>query len=219
MFIGHYAVALGAKRAAPRASLGILVVAAQFLDLVWPVLLLVGWEQVRIVPSVANPFLRLEFVRYPYTHSLLAAAAWAAAFGGAVYLWKRSERAALVVALLVISHWVLDWISHVPDLPLAPGASVRVGLGLWRSPLAALAVEVAMFVAGAFLYDRATRPRDRLGAVLFWAFVVGLLAIEWINFVGPPPPDVSSIAGLGLPAGWLLVAWAWWLDRHRIARS
>ncbi|HEX6361785.1 MAG TPA: hypothetical protein VFZ93_02430, partial [Albitalea sp.] len=131
MFIGHFGVGFAAKRVAPAVSLGTLFLAAQFIDLLWPTLLLAGVERVEIRPG-ANP--PLAFVHYPVSHSLVAVLGWAALIGGLHFGLRRRLRAALVVGAAVLSHWVLDLLVHEPDLPLAPGAA-RVGLGLWHWPL------------------------------------------------------------------------------------
>ncbi len=217
MFLGHFAVALAAKRVAPRTSLGTLVAAAQLLDLVWPALLLLGIERVRIGDG-PTPFLRLDFVHYPWTHSLLLVVAWAIAFGVAYRARTGRTRSAVVVGVLVASHWVLDLVAHRPDLPLAPGAA-RVGLGLWNSTAATLVVEGALFAAGVALYATATRARDRTGSVALWAFVLALAGI-YLSSLGPPPPSVTAIGAAGLLL-WVFVAWAAWIDRHRdpVART
>jgi membrane-bound metal-dependent hydrolase YbcI (DUF457 family) len=214
VFIGHFAVAMAAKRAAPRASLGTLVLAAQLLDVLWPVLLLAGLERVEIRPGV-TAFTPLDFTRYPISHSLAAAAGWAAALAAVYYAATRYGRGALVLALLVVSHWVLDWITHRPDLPLWPGGP-RQGLGLWSSVPATLFTEGMMFAAGLAVYLSTTRPRrarGRWNALAFAAFlVVAYLAAAF----GPPPPSVTALAWSALGV-WLLVAWAWWVDRDREA--
>src|SRR3954470_21958054 len=133
MFIGHFAVAFAAKRVAPRTSLGATFVAAQLVDLLWPIFLLLGWEQVRITPS-ANPFLVLDFTSYPWSHSLAMGLVWGAAFGALYFAVTKYGRGALVVGLLVPSHWILDFFAHRPDLPLYPGGAERLGLGLWNNP-------------------------------------------------------------------------------------
>jgi membrane-bound metal-dependent hydrolase YbcI (DUF457 family) len=212
MFIGHFAVAMAAKRAAPRASLGTLLLAALFLDILWPAFLLAGLERVEIRPG-DNPFTLLRFEHYPISHSLAATLAWAAAFGAMYYGITRHGRNALVVAAVVVSHWVLDWVTHLPDLPLYPGGPL-VGLGLWNSVAATLAVESLMFVAGATIYLRTTRAVDAIGRWNFWAFAAFLVIAYFAALFGPPPPDVRALAYSAL-AMWLLVAWAWWVDRHR----
>lgn len=212
MFIGHFAVALAAKRAAPRASLGTLVLAAQLLDVLWPVFVLAGLERVEIRPG-DTAFTPLAFEHYPISHSLAATLVWAALFGG-LYAWiRRDRRGALVVAALVVSHWVLDWITHRPDLPLYPGGPLE-GLGLWNSIAGTLIVEVTMFAAGLAVYLAATRANDALGRWNLWAFAAFLALAYLAAAFGPPPPDPRTLAWSTFGV-WLLVAWAWWVDRHR----
>lgn len=216
MFIGHFAVGLAAKAKAPRVSLGTLFFAAQFLDLLWPTLLLAGVERVRIAPGV-TPGVPLVFESYPVSHSLLAVAGWAVAIGGGYGWLRRDLRGAVVIGLAVMSHWVLDLVVHVPDLPLAPGGEARWGLGLWRSVPATLAVELALFAAGALWYARATEAVDATGRWAWWALVAVLLGIHLGNVLGAPPPSVTAIAWVG-QAQWLLVLWAYWIDGHRRVR-
>lgn len=93
---------------------------------------------------------------------------WAALFGGAVWLASRDRAAVLVVAIGVVSHWVLDWVTHPPDMPLYPGGP-RLGLGLWDSVGSTIAVETVMFIAGVALYARVTRhgPGGRITKIAF----------------------------------------------------
>jgi hypothetical protein len=213
MFIGHFGVGFATKRWAPRASLGTLFLAAQFIDLLWPTLLLLGVERVAIAPgnTVVTP---LDFEHYPFSHSLLAVAGWAALLAGASLALGRGRRVAGALALLVISHWLLDALTHRPDLPLAPLGDARVGLGLWNSLPATLVVELTVFGAGVWLYARATRARDATGRWALWGLVLFLLAIYAGNLFGEPPPSVAAIAWIG-QAQWLLVLWGYWIDRHR----
>lgn len=215
MFIGHFGVGFGAKSFAPGVSLGTLFLAAQFLDLLWPSLLLLGVETVRIVPgaTVVTP---LVFEHYPISHSLLAVLGWAVSVGGIHFLLKRKPVAALVVGALVVSHWVLDAIVHRPDLLLYPGSATVVGLDAWSSLPLTLAIEGAVFATGVWLYVRATRPRDAVGRWGLVALVVLLLGIYAGNLIGPPPPSVLAIAWVG-QLQWLLVLWAYWIDSHRQA--
>lgn len=217
MFIGHLALALGAKRAVPKVSLGWLVAATLFLDLLWPLLLLLGWERVEIAPGI-TAFTPLDFVSYPISHSLLTVIGWSLLVGFAYAGWRGDRRGAWALALLVLSHWLLDAISHRPDMPLWPGASPHVGLGLWQSVPATLLVEGLMFALGLFAYLKGTRARDGIGrwALLAWlAIVLGSYAG---NVFGPPPPDVRSLAFVGL-ALFLLPPWAGWFDRHRLRQG
>ena len=212
MFIGHFGVGLGAKQFAPRVSLGTLLLSAQLVDLLWPVFLLVGLERVRIDPgnTAVTP---LDLVLYPYTHSLLACLGWGLLAGLFYFAARRDRRGASVVGLAVVSHWVLDWISHRPDLPLLPGGP-KVGLGLWNSVAATVLLEGAIFGLGLALYSRSTRARDRVGGWSLWALVVFLAAGYIGNLLGPPPPSEKALAWVGL-AMWLLVPWGYWIDRHR----
>jgi hypothetical protein len=213
VFIGHYAVGFAAKRAAPRTSLGLLLGAAIFLDLLWPILLLLGWEQVKIDPG-NTPFTPLDFVRYPISHSLVTVIGWSILFGLLYRVLSGYSRGAMVIGLAVASHWFLDAIVHRPDLPLFPGSRTVVGLGLWNSISATVAVEGLMFVAGLWIYMSMTHPRDRIGKYAFWSFVVLIVGIYAANIAGPPPPSTQAVAVVGL-AAWLFPLWAAWFDRHR----
>jgi membrane-bound metal-dependent hydrolase YbcI (DUF457 family) len=212
MFIGHFAVSFAAKRVAPRASLGMTFVAAQLADLLWPIFLLTGVEAVAIRPT-KNPFLNLGFTHYPWSHSLALELVWGALLGGLYWMATRQRREAIVVALLVPSHWLLDYVVHVPDLPLYPGSST-FGLGLWEHPLATMIVELLVFGAGVAIYAAATRPKDRAGKYGLWGLVAFLLFLYAASIVSPPPSSVSALAW-GALIGWPLMLWPWWVDRHR----
>lgn len=213
MFIGHFAVAFAAKRAAPRTSLAVTFVAAQFADLLWPIFLLLGWEQVRIAP-MGNPFLTLQFTRYPWSHSLEMNVLWAAVFGVVYFAVTRNANGAAILPLVVLSHWVLDLVTHRPDLPLSPTGLSRAGLGLWNHPAATIIVECAMLAGGVAIYSRVTQPRDRQGRFGLWALVAFLLALYAASLVSPPPPSTTALAWSAL-IGWPLALWPWWVDRHR----
>jgi hypothetical protein len=217
MFIGHFGVALAAKRIAPRTSLATLIVGAQFLDLLWPVFLLLGLEHVRVVPGITK-VQALDFYDYPLSHSLTMAVRWSLAVGLVYYLIRRYRRGAWVVGCLVLSHWVLDFLVHRPDLPLWPGGP-KYGLGLWNSWPASISLEVLFFAAGIWIYISATRARDRIGNYGLWS-LIALLFLGWLAATfGPPPPDTHQLA-LGAMAMWLVVPWAWWADAHRdVVRS
>jgi hypothetical protein len=212
MFIGHFGVALAAKPLAPRTSLGTLFAAAQLVDLVWPALLLLGIERVRIETG-NTAFTPLAFEHYPWTHSLVMVIVWAAVFGAGYRMLAGYARGAWVVAGLVLSHWLLDFVTHRPDLPLAPGM-VQVGLGLWNSVAATLIIEGLIFVAGVVIYATTTTASNRSGLIAFWGLVAFLVVIYVANVTGPPPPSARAIGVVGLLT-WLFVPWGAWVDRNR----
>jgi hypothetical protein len=214
VFIGHFAVAFAAKKAAPTISLGTLFLAVQLADLIWPVLVLLGIERFEIHPGI-TAFTPFDFVSYPYSHSLLMLCVWGAALGGVyVAVRKAGIRAGLILAAAVVSHWVLDFVSHRPDMPLAPGDSMKLGLGLWNSVAATLLVEGTLFAVCVWIYARVTRAVDRTGTWAFWSLVVFLVIAYVASFAGPPPPSVTAVA-LSALSMWLLIAWGYWVDRHR----
>lgn len=212
MFIGHFALGLAAKRAAPRLSLGVLFAAAQLADILWPLFLALGLEQVRIDPGNTR-LTPLDFVNYPYSHSLLMLVVWALALGWAFR--RRDPRAFVVVSLLVVSHWLLDFVTHRPDMPLYPGGP-KFGLSLWNSVPGTVGLELTMYIAGSVFYLATTRARDGVGR---WA-TLGLLTTLLVIYVGDmasaaAPPSVRAltiVAGLGAI---LFTAWSWWADQHR----
>jgi membrane-bound metal-dependent hydrolase YbcI (DUF457 family) len=218
MFIGHFAVGFAAKRAAPRTSITVLLASAMFLDILWPLFLWLGIEQVRIAPG-DTAFTPLEFVRYPWSHSLVMALVWAV-----LLAWIYRTRTAYVagavwVGIAVFSHWVLDWISHRADLPLLPVGGPRVGLGLWNSVAATALVESAMFVVGLALYLRTTRARSWAGHVSLWSLVL-LLVYAYIGTIeGSPPPSVAALRMVSSITIVVLFAWFVWIDRTRTLRS
>lgn len=213
MFLGHFGIGFGAKAAAPRVSLGTLFLAAQFIDLLWPTLLLLGIEQVNIRTG-GTRYPPLDFAYYPYSHSLLAVIIWAVLFAAAYYAIRRSRIGAVVLGLAVISHWLLDLIVHYPDLPLYPGDSPLLGFAIWSSPIFEMVLELSIFALGVWLYLRTTKAIDATGKWALWSLVIFLLTIQFGNAFGSPPPSVTALAWVG-QAQWLLVAWGYWVDKHR----
>jgi hypothetical protein len=213
MFIGHFAIGLAAKSAKPSLSLGSYFLAAQFVDLLWPTLLLFNIEEVIISPGI-TAMTPLDFVHYPYTHSLLMAVVWAAAGFALVYLLKKDFYAATLIAICVASHWVLDLFTHRPDLPLTLTETTKVGLGLWNFKIATFLIESALFAGCVFLYAKKSNATDGIGKYAFWSLIAFLFLISISNMIGPPPPNVAAIAWAG-HLQWLFVFWAYWVDRHR----
>jgi len=185
LFIGHYGVGFAGKRAAPRVSLGWWFLAVQLVDLLWPIFLLLGWEEVRIHPgdTVLTP---LEFRHYPITHSLAGGVGWGLLLALVYRAFKGRSRDAFLLGCGVVSHWLLDAIVHRPDLPLFPGSATRIGLGLWNHVAATLVLELGLFFAGLVLYLRMTRARGVAGhpLVIFTHFDEhGLLAVRQHLFI------------------------------------
>ncbi len=212
MFIGHYGIGLAAKKPAKSISLGTLFLAAQWLDLIWPILILLNIEHVELNPGDTK-MTPLNFIDYPYSHSLIYVLGWSILIGAVYFLIRKNKKNALITGLLVLSHWVLDLLVHRPDLPiLATGP--YVGLGLWNIPVIAVLLEFAIFFIGIWLYTSVTKAKDKIGKYSFWSLVIFLGLIHTVNMTGPPPPDVKAIgfAGLGM---WLFVIWAYWADKHR----
>jgi membrane-bound metal-dependent hydrolase YbcI (DUF457 family) len=186
--------------------------APMLLDLLWPIFLLLGIEHVRIQPG-ATRLTPLDFYDYPWSHSLLMAAVWSVVAGLLYFALTRYKRGSVVIGIGVISHWVLDYVTHRADLPLWPGGP-KVGLGMWNMPVAEIGTEAALFAIGVAIYRSVTRPRDTTGNVVFWAFTIALAAIFVVNAGGAPPPNVRVLAWMALSM-WILPLWAGWFDRHR----
>ena len=217
MFLAHFAVGFGAKRFAPKASLGTLLLAPILLDALWPLFLLTGLESVRIDPGNTR-VTPLDLHDYPYSHSLLLAVLWALLFALSYFALRRDARTSWFLAFAVFSHWLLDFVSHRPDMPLFPGSQSYVGLGLWNSLPATLAVELALFAVGIVLYERTTRAVNRVGLLAWYGLLLVLCLIYAGAVFGPAPPSVGAIILAGF-ASWLFVPWAAWIDRNRTVKN
>jgi hypothetical protein len=219
MFIGHYAVAYALKPVEKRLSLGWLFLAVSLVDILWSAFILLGIEEARIVEhaKIAVPY---DFVFYPFSHSLTAALFWAAvtyAVLRVIPLARAASRSrvAAVMAVAVVSHWILDFIVHEPELSLW-GGDFKVGLGLWDYPLAAYAVESLLFAAGVFIYFRNTHGRGfggRWGMGIYAAILFLLFTMS--TFGGSAPPSMAMAAIVGLVMQFVLIGVAGWLDAKR----
>lgn len=220
MFIGHYAVGLAAKKWAPKASLGTLVAAAIWLDLAWPLFLLLGLEHFRVSPGI-TAMVPFDFYDYPLSHSLIMALAWAGLWG-LIYLMsdKNDAKGAWIVGGLVVSHWVLDYLVHRPDLPVLPAETGymmhKYGLGLWNHPYVEIPLEIILLAAGFWIYLKSTKALDPVGKIALWAFGVVLAAIYVVDLSAPAPTNENLVSLMGF-SQLLFVAWAYWIDDHRKA--
>ncbi|MFT4739174.1 MAG: membrane-bound metal-dependent hydrolase YbcI (DUF457 family) [Cyclobacteriaceae bacterium] len=214
MFIGHYAVGFASKKISKTLPLPMIFVAVQFLDLLWPILVLLGIEKVSIVEGITK-MTPLDFTFYPYSHSLLMTIVWALLFGLVYYGFTKDRQHSIILGVLVFSHWVLDLIVHRPDMPLSPFSTYKIGLGLWNYPVIEIIVEFGLMIYGVITYWRIVKPTKKLS---FWLMVGFFLVFQVLNFVGPLPPNADAVAW-GANMLWLFVAWAWWTERERSPRT
>jgi hypothetical protein len=217
VFVGHFAVGFAGKRFEPRVSLFNLMTAALLADILWCGFLIAGVEHAAIRPGITrvNP---LDLYDFPLSHSLLTDAIWAALFAGIYCLRSHSARAARVIVAAVLSHWVLDFVSHRPDMPLVPGVHKYFGLGLWNSVPATVVVEGGMWLAAIILYVRGSDARGPAGVYGFW-IPLGLLTLLWlVSLNGAPPPSLRVLKTVNAVLISLSLAWTYWLDRTRLAR-
>lgn len=215
MFIGHFGLSFAAKKAAPQVSLGILFIATQFVDILWPFLLIFNIEKVAIIPGYTktNAF---EFLLYPYTHSLLMNIVWGVMVGLIYWLVKRDRQGAIVVGICVLSHWFLDLIVHVADLPLTPFSDYKLGFGLWNHVMIALFTEIAIFLIGTSVYAAITKAKNKIGKWGLWILVALLLIINLTNTFGPTPPDsIMTLFISSIIASVLIISLAYWVDKNR----
>lgn len=208
MFIGHYALGLGAKKINPFPSLAIMFIAVQLLDLLWPIFVLTGIETFEIQPGNTR-LTPLNFTYYPYSHSLLMATVWGILFAIIYYVFTKNKKGSFLISLLVISHWILDFITHRADMPLSPFGDTKVGLGLWNYPAIEIILEVGLFILGVYFYFTTAKPKRRIA---FWLLIIFFLAIHFINIFGPPPPSIKAVAW-SANLMWIFVVWAWWIEK------
>jgi hypothetical protein len=218
MFLGHYGVALALKRAEPKLSLGTLFVAVQLADLLWAGFVLLGWEHARIVPGYTR-VTALEFLDYPISHSLLGAIIWGAVAAALYYSWPtrdttRHWQAAALVGVAVFSHYPLDVLVHLPDLPIAGNDSPKLGLGLWNNPTATVVAELLVFGIGLSIYVALKSHRHPVRAGRLTVLVLALLGTFLANLYGPPPPNMTAVAVSAIVLFLVVAALGAWADRR-----
>ncbi len=209
MFIGHYALGLGSKKFSHAPSLAMMFIAVQMLDLLWPIFTLIGIESFTIEPGITI-LTPLNFISYPWSHSLLMSIVWGAVLGGIYFSITKRRQGSLLLAALVISHWILDLITHRPDLQLSPFSEMRVGFGLWNYPVLEPVIEFGMFFAGAIIYYRAADVRRK---VAYWLLIVFFTVFHIANLMSPPPPSTEMVSWSANML-WLFVFWAWWVEKE-----
>lgn len=216
MFVGHYAASLALKKFEKRASLGVLFLAVQFVDILLFPLVLLGIERINIIENfTASTHFELEYM--PYTHGLVGSLFWAvAAYALFRWVFVKQHTVALVIALAVFSHWVLDLLVHTPDLPLWNDASMKLGFGLWNNAVAAYVLEATLLLGGLWLYLRSTSASTATGKYGMGVFVVFLLLVNITNIFGPLQTDSKVVLSVSALAAYLLfAAIAFWLDGKR----
>ncbi|HSF44791.1 MAG TPA: metal-dependent hydrolase [Chitinophagaceae bacterium] len=208
MFIGHFAVGLASRRIDRAPSLAMMFIAVQLLDLIWPILVLLGIETLQV--DVGNTRMTpLDFNYYPYSHSLLMAVVWGILLGLLYYLTTKNKKGSILLSLLVVSHWILDFLTHRPDLPLSPFNDQKFGLGLWNHPVLESVIEIGLFLLGTIWYYQSVKPVRKIA---FWSLIGFFLFSHIMNLLGPPPPSGEMVAWAAM-AMWIFVFWAWWVEK------
>jgi hypothetical protein len=218
VFLGHYGVALALKRVEPKVSLGTLFLAVQLADLLWGAFLLLGWERARIVPGY-TPVTPFEFLSYPISHSLVAAILWGLAAAALYYSWPtrdiaRHWQAAALVGLAVFSHYPLDVLVHLPDLPLAGQDSPKLGLSLWNYPSATMLAELVVFGAGLAIYVGFRSQRHPVRTPRLALVALLLVGTYFASQYGPLPPNMTAVAVSDIAFIVVMATLAAWADRR-----
>jgi len=218
MFVGHYGPSFAGTALKKSIPLWVLFVAVQLLDVFWSLFVILGIEKVRIVPGITrtNP---LDLYYMPYTHSLDGAMVWALAGGIVYWLFRRADGwgGAAVVSAAVFSHWILDLLVHRPDLPLYDNR-LKIGLGLWKFPATALAIELALLFGGMYLYLRTTEAVSGAGRYGMVAFGFVMACVQVALFFGPPPSSDRAAAITALTLYAVFAAAAYWLEKKRVPK-
>ena len=217
MFLGHFGAAFALKRVEPKVSLGAMFIAAQLADLLWGTFLLLGWEHARILPDT-NPLLTFQFYDYPISHSLVGGLAWGLGAAALYYSWptrdtNRHWQASALVGLAVLSHWPLDVLVHVPDLPLAGNDSLKLGLGIWNHLGVSVGLELLVLAAGVAVYVARRSRRHPVRPVRLAVVLVLLVGTYVASLVGPPPPSMAVVGASDIVFMLAIGALAAWADR------
>ncbi|KAA3633518.1 MAG: hypothetical protein DWP97_08970 [Calditrichaeota bacterium] len=219
MFIGHYGVGFALKKFDSILSLGWLFIAVQLVDIFWTILIFFGIERVEIVPGIteANP---LDFVYYPFTHSLVAFIIWSLIVGLIVYFGKiksslSKKSLSLLLGFGVFSHFILDLLVHRPDIPLMGTDSIKLGIGLWNYSALAYILEMVIFIGGVFIYFKSKKQFIKSKKIGLYIFTILLLVINLANLYGPPPENTQMIAVVGFISYILFASFGFWVDSEK----
>ncbi len=217
MFAGHYGVSYAVRPFEPRLPLWVWFIAVQWLDVVWSLLVFLGIERLNIVPGFTEAN-ALDLYYMPYTHGLPGSIVLSLILGGVVALFTsgKAVRTILLIAGASFSHWILDLIVHVPDLPLYDNTA-KVGLGLWRHIVLSFPLELLVLGAGAWLYARSATFRGATGRYLYWGFVIFLGLVQVYANFGPPPTTPKSMGMIALSLYSVLALLAGLVERFAVA--
>ena len=157
MYIGHYAVAAALVTLVPASPVTPIAVGVAWPDLVWPVLVVIGRERVTVNRN--DPLQRsIRFDSYPFSHSLVLSNLFTLVPAVIVAFLYDSVLLGVLFWVAAFSHWVLDLVVHLPDLPvLGFGGNDRtLGFGLWQYPRRAFVIEYVFFAIVVLLTARPT---------------------------------------------------------------
>lgn len=213
MVIGHYLPSFAAKKAEKRISLWLLFLAAQWIDVIWAVLIIFGIEKVRVVQGINGEGI-LDNYYIPFTHSLPGAMVLSCLAFIIFKLVRKSGREAWIFSLVVFSHWLFDLVSHRPDLPLW-GNSHKVGLGLSNLPIADLGVQVSLFLIGIALYVRSTTPVSKIGKYGIAVFALLMMLLQAVIALPLEPSSPQRIGISMLIIYFSATAAVFWIEKNR----
>ena len=219
MFAGHLGAGLIFKRFNPKVNLGIIFLAVSFLDLVLWVFILAGVEYLVVPPDFRHRHYLTFF--FPYSHGLLSSLIWSALAGLMWYRLRKfpaAERlhSSIIIALAIFSHFILDFLVHIPEMPLLGATSYQMGLGLWNHLPLALALEASIALVGTWLFLRISKlsPWRKRWLVTLMILVTGLtIAGQWLQTSPPQPVELAISSMIGISLAGLA---GFWIDRFSL---
>ncbi len=186
-----------------------------FLDLLLWTFILLGIERVIVPPE----FEKLHYLKFffPYSHSLISTVAWSLLVYVAAEIITKRQLTAVLLGAGVLSHYFFDVIVHIPELTIFGDNSAVIGLGLWNHIYIALLVELAIYLAGLFIYLKETHGVGFGGKYGMYIFSVVLVAAAFVSQVlSPKPQNGNEVAGSALLSVILVILISYWLDRKRV---
>jgi len=192
MFIGHIGVGLSLKKFDRSVNAGWLIGAAFFLDILLWIFVFLKLEGVRVPEDYDSK--HYLFFDFPYSHSLVASILWSTIVFGITRLVSKSNAIALILSIVVFSHFLLDVLVHPAQIPLLGEESTKIGLGLWNSLYLELIVEVLLLSFGFWLYCTTSTIKKRN----LWILGLILLLVSGMTIggqlAGPAPESAFQVA-------------------------